>query len=429
MDTVSPYEKRQELRRILNSRHFAKAEKKARFLEFVTEQALAGNAEKLNEFLIGLEIYERGEDFNPQTDPIVRVQAHQIRRLLCRYYEEEGKDSPIRLDLPPGHYIPRFTRLTLVTTNDEPQPVASATPSVFRMRNALVVLVCVAALLSFLWLGVFDSGSPSLIQNQQTRLPPEMEWFWGPFLPPAEPPLITIPVHPILRAAHEGDSPATWAHGRLIDKESLPEFRDTIHFRELDRFNFVPSTTDFTAVGETMGLVRLLDLFWRMGQTPQVRPARLVDFQSIKIRNTVLLGGNQAWSGRIFVFPENFHFYRGVIRNKNPKPGELSEYKPEFDPVTNHLSRDYGLILMLPNENREERVLLIYGIYTQGSQAGIEFVTMPDHLAELRQALAACSPDKQTVPQLFQALIETSVENGVPGRASLVSVRTFPERE
>jgi hypothetical protein len=429
MDTVSPYEKRQELRRVLNSRHFAKAEKKARFLEFVTEQALAGNAEKLNEFLIGLEIYERGDDFNPQTDPIVRVQAHQIRRLLCRYYEEEGKDSPIRLDLPSGHYIPRFTRLASVPASAEPHPVASTTPSVFRTRNALVVLVCLAALLSFLWLGVFDSRSPSLIQSQRTSLPPEMEWFWGPFLPPAQPPLITIPVHPILRAAHEGDSPATWAQGRPVIKESIPEFRDTIHFRELDRFHFVPSTTDFTAVGETMGLVRLLELFWKMGQMPQVRPGRLVDFESIKDRNTVLLGGNQAWSGRIFVFPENYHFYRGVIRNKNPKPGELSVYRPEFDPVTNSLSRDYGLILMLPNEKREERVLLIYGIYTQGSQAAIEFVTAPDHLAQLRQALLACSPDKETVPQLFQALIETTVENGVPGRASLVGVRTFADRD
>src|SRR5436853_2594041 len=51
------------------------------------------------------------------------------------------------------------------------------------------------------------------------------------------------------------------------------------------------------------------------------------------------------------------------------------------------LSRDYALVLMLPNERHDQRVLLIYGIYTQGSQAAIEYVTNPDRLAELRQSL------------------------------------------
>lgn len=44
-------------------------------------------------------------------------------------------------------------------------------------------------------------------------------------------------------------------------------------------------------------------------------------------------------------------------------------YKPEFDPVTNSLRRDYAQVLMLPNEQRDQRILLVYGIYTQGSQA------------------------------------------------------------
>ncbi len=51
-----------------------------------------------------------------------------------------------------------------------------------------------------------------------------------------------------------------WIAGRLaalheIPKSSLPEFRDTIHFRELKRFVFVPSLTDFTSVGESLAVV------------------------------------------------------------------------------------------------------------------------------------------------------------------------------
>ena len=103
VDSITLYEKRGELHRVLQSRHFAKAKKKSRFLEFICEQTFLGNAEKLNEYLIGVEVYERGPDFDPQEDPIVRVQAHEIRRALRQFYEEDGKDSAYRLDLPPGH--------------------------------------------------------------------------------------------------------------------------------------------------------------------------------------------------------------------------------------------------------------------------------------------------------------------------------------
>jgi hypothetical protein len=238
--------------------------------------------------------------------------------------------------------------------------------------------------------------------------------------------LIVIPNHPILRAAHDGDSAQTLAHGHEISKPSLPEFRDTIHFRELKRFVFVSSMTDFTAVGETLGVVRLCEMFFRSGDTCRVQPSRLVNFEQIKNGNAILLGGSQTWSGRVFLDVEDFHMQSGVILNRKPQSGERSVYRPEFDPVTNELTRDYALILMLPNEKKDDRVLLIYGIYTQGSQAAIEYLMDSDSMAALRNALIATSPDHKTVPPYFQALITTSVENSVPGTASLVAVRSIP---
>jgi hypothetical protein len=70
--------------------------------------------------------------------------------------------------------------------------------------------------------------------------------------------------------------------------------------------------------------------------------------------NVILLGGNQLWSARIFLNTEGFHIQDGVILNRNRKPGEKALYKSEFDPVTNELTRDYALVLMLPNE--KERI-------------------------------------------------------------------------
>jgi hypothetical protein len=230
----------------------------------------------------------------------------------------------------------------------------------------------------------------------------------------------------LLRAAHDGDSAQTLAEGHEIPKASLPEFRDTIHFRELKRFLFVPSVTDFTSVGETLGVVNLCKMFATVGQGCRVQPSRLVNIEEIKGDNAILLGGNQSWSGRVFLNAQGFHFQSGVILNRNPQPGEKEVYKPEFDSVTNQLTRDYAVVLMMPNERKEKRVLLIYGIYTQGSQAAIEYLTNPERMAELRKSLLDLAPDHKTIPPYFQVLLTTTVENSVPGKSSLVALRIIP---
>ena len=83
---------------------------------------------------------------------------------------------------------------------------------------------------------------------------------------------------------------------------------------------------------------------------------------------------------------------------------------------------------MLPNETKEKRVLLIQGIYTQGSQAAIEYLTNPERMSELRKALQNLSPDRKTLPPYFQLLLTTTVENAVPGKSSIsiVALRIIP---
>lgn len=424
------FEKREELRRILESKFFTNSPKKTRFLQFVAEQTFVGNGEKLNEYQIGVEVYDRGVDFNPQRDPIVRVQAYEIRRLLKKYYDEEANAGTLRMDLPSGHYVPVFARVgdQVEQPPDVPSPpIAAVSQDSARLPWILTVLLgllCVGlvALVASMW----SNRRAAQSQAQTASLPESLQWFWQPFLPPSDSPVITIPNHPLLRAAHDGDSAQTLASGHEIPKPSLPEFRDTIHFHELKRFLFVPSLTDFTSVGETLGLVQLCDMFAGVGQKCRVQQSRLVNLDEIKDNNAILLGGNQAWSGRVFLNVEGFHFQSGVILNRTPQPGEQAVYKPEFDPVTNQLTRDYALVLMLPNETKEKRVLLIYGIYTQGSQAAIEYLTNPEHMAELRSALLKASPDHKTIPQYFQLLLTTTVENAVPGKSSLVAIRVIP---
>ncbi len=149
MEATERYEIRDQLRRILASKHFAKTRKRNRFLEFVCEQALLGNADKLNEYLLGVEVYGRGPDFNPQEDAIVRVQASDIRKSLRDYYADEGKSDPWRIDLPPGHYIPLFARgqgsqpVSIPAPPPQEEKVEVA-PTSFVRRNALVLGLAIA---------------------------------------------------------------------------------------------------------------------------------------------------------------------------------------------------------------------------------------------------------------------------------------------
>jgi hypothetical protein len=430
-DEFSLFEKREELHRVLESRHFSSSPKKNRFLEFVSEQTFQGNSEKLNEYLIGAEVYDRGSEFDQQKDPIVRVQAHEIRRLLKKYYDEEGKNNLIRLDLPSGRYVPVFSRNTSseagnIVQEYEPSAAISASGRFHLLLTVSLAVLCIVLAVLLVFRGRQTAG-PTQVRSTAFTLPPSLDWFWRPFLPPADPPLIVIPNHPLLRAAHDGDSAQTLASGHEIPKSSLPEFRDTIHFRELKRFVFVPSLTDFTAVGETLGVVRLCEMFFKSGDLCRVQPSRLVNFEEIKNGNAILLGGSQNWSGRVFLDEEGFHLQSGVILNRRPQPGEKPVYRPEFDPITNQLRRDYALVLMLPNEKPDRCVLLIYGIYTQGSQAAIEFLTNPERMAELHQDLLNASPDHKIIPRYFQVLLTTTVENAVPGNTSIVAVRTIAQ--
>jgi tetratricopeptide (TPR) repeat protein len=79
------------------------------FLRYlVKRQAVEGQAK---ETLVGVEFFQRDPGYDPRKDPIVRVEAHRLRRRLREYYQREGAQDPWQIDLPPGGYVPIIRRL------------------------------------------------------------------------------------------------------------------------------------------------------------------------------------------------------------------------------------------------------------------------------------------------------------------------------
>src|SRR6185295_15791885 len=80
------------------------------FLRYVIEAALRGEADRIKGYTIAVEALGRNDDFDPQIDPIVRVEATRLRRTIARYYANGGKQDPVQIDLPIGSYVPVFRR-------------------------------------------------------------------------------------------------------------------------------------------------------------------------------------------------------------------------------------------------------------------------------------------------------------------------------
>lgn len=86
------------------------SERLRRFLRFVVEETLAGQGDRLKEYVLGVELLERPASFDPRTDPIVRVEARRLRAKLADYYGTEGRDDAVLIDLPKGGYVAAFSR-------------------------------------------------------------------------------------------------------------------------------------------------------------------------------------------------------------------------------------------------------------------------------------------------------------------------------
>ncbi len=77
-------------------------------MSFVVEETLEGRTSQIKGYTIAMAVYGRTETFDPQIDPIVRVEAGRLRRALEHYYLTAGSNDPLRIVIPKGTYIPNF---------------------------------------------------------------------------------------------------------------------------------------------------------------------------------------------------------------------------------------------------------------------------------------------------------------------------------
>ena len=121
--TISNHEVTAALNAILAVDKFAASPQMSAFLKYVVEQTLLGNTRRIKAFTVGLEALGKSANFDPQTDPSVRVLAKRLRSSLDTYYLQHP-NTPIIIEMKPGSYVPKFVRRT-AEQDQQPLNVAS----------------------------------------------------------------------------------------------------------------------------------------------------------------------------------------------------------------------------------------------------------------------------------------------------------------
>ncbi|ANL89123.1 adenylate cyclase [Rhizobium phaseoli] len=262
----APDDIRTQLDRIIASPEFPRVGRSAAFLTYVTEEALAGRAERIKGYTIAVEVFKRSEGFK-QDDPVVRIEAGRLRRVLERYYLIAGQHDPVRIDIPKGGYAPSFVwneKADDALAHDVDTPVPRR--SSFGLKHLMPVGFGVGVMLglSAVAIGLFAQ----LLAGQSKPLP-----FQG------GPTLVVAPF------ADLGDGPQSELYSVGLTEElltALPRFKEVQVFgRETSR-SLSPGVLASQVRGE-LGARFLLAGGVRVSENRVRVTARLVETETDKI--------------------------------------------------------------------------------------------------------------------------------------------------
>jgi hypothetical protein len=441
---------------VLTSKHFVHAPMKQKFLRLTCDFHLSGRGAELNEYLIGREVFDRDDAYNPATDPIVRVGAHGVREKLALYYQKEGVDDEFRIEIPVGSYEPVFIRTgqalpveaAMVSSADvelerqspAPPPGAmDARPArdeskrratgkwmLAAMRIAVVTLLVTVIVLLYIVLGQrgkVESLALAVAKNRDAQ-----GAVWEPFLKNPEPTLLILSNPTVHRAVTGADPDVATRRAITLTAEQATILTNAsggrLPLKQDKPLQLIPAFNMYTGIGEAIGVYRLSSLLQAVGEQTLLKQSRSIAPEDLRDYDIILLGSvySNQWSKPLSI-KENFVYTtRATIENLAPAQGEQNEYKAVFDDRAGNLLEDYALITVTPGVTGQRTIMVLAGIYSEGTEAAADFVTNASYLNELNQRLRQLRGQSDP-PRYYQALLKVRVENSFPTKVSLLTVR------
>jgi hypothetical protein len=394
-----------QVERILSSSHFRNSRRYTDLLRYVVQQTIEGHADILKERTLGIEVFGREPSFDTSGDSIVRVAVAEVRKRIAQYYQEEGHEQELRVDLPCGSYVARFrspqeTRPAIVTVPEAPDPlpadkgVDGPPTSAFSSHRKKLA---------------FAAGTPLLIAiaafiGLQGKTEAGMNRFWGPVFDSSTPVLVCV---------------GTVEPSHLDLNGFTAQMANNINAAQ-DSLIPIPQFRDWPAVSWADGveMTRITEILSRHNKTILLRPSDTVTLADLRNGPVVMVGVlENSWSLRL-VSKLRFHPRMDSVNQKmwieDSQHPERKDWSYPWGVAYSESNDDYALVTRTRNPLSGQISVQIGGLGLHASQAAGEFITNPINMNSLSTTLR--DPNRNV-----QIVLKVNVIKGEAGPPQVVA--------
>jgi len=397
---------------LVASKELHGADSLCKLLRYLASHAVNSPGEPLKEYKIATEVFARSPDFDPQLDSIIRVQAGRLRARLAKYYESEGANDPIVVELPRGSYVLSFhhrgkgtARLHAGASSNGDQREARLTSGKLGITVVALSILLVVSIAAIARLTTFHKSSEASLVRSEPPPPTAFAQFWKPFVSGPEEPSVVFS-----NASFVG-RPETGL--RYYDPARDPKTSVWDHY---------------TGVGEVLAVHSLDEVFGLLHRGLRVKRGSLFSLDDVQ-RNDLIFLGSPSENLTLMDIPNTKEFVfqrldsgprKGdlAIVNVHPERGESKEYLAS--PSVVPLIEDYAVVALLPGLAPSRSILILAGTTTFGTQGAADYVCRENSVGELLQRLAV---PKTSELKPFEAVLRVKVTRGVPVQMELVALR------
>ncbi len=406
-----------EIEKLTNSSVLHGSESLCKLLRYIARHALDHPGAPLKEYQIATEVFGRQDDFDPQVDSMVRVQAGRLRAKLAEYYASDASaDDAVWVELPKGTYVLSFHprgaagRSLGAANNDghahhETRPQTQQIPRRWAIAVGVLAVLLAASLTVMAALLFPRKAGETTATNDRPGIPAAFPIFWRGFLTGPEQPWV------IFSNARFAGRPDTG-----------------MRYYNAQRDAGSPTLDHYTGVGEVLAVHELDRVFALLHQEIRVKRGSLFSLDDAKNNDLIFIGspsenltlldipGTQEFLFR--QIPTGIRHGNTEIVNAHPQAGEPKEFMAS--PNTEPLTEDYSVIALVRGLNQTRSELILAGTTTIGTQAAVEYVSRQQSLEELLLRLAV-SKSGELKP--FEAVLHVKIVRGVPVATELVALR------